>query len=100
MKNFVESAWRGLMDEKVNPLKHLPLTTSHMILQLLSVMWSAIFAFALGSYFAFGISALGHMLFLVGIFVTISVFRTNSRERAQRDLEKRLGHIWKDISPV
>ena len=100
MKNFVGSAWRGLMDEKVNPLKHLPLTTSHMILQLLSVMWSAIFAFALGSYFAFGISASGHILFLAGIFVTISVFKTNSRERAQRDLEKRLSHIWKDISPV
>ena len=24
----------------------------------------------------------------------------NSSARAQRDLEKRLGHIWKDISPV
>jgi hypothetical protein len=100
MKSIVETAWRGLMDEKVNPLKHLPLTTSHLILQSLAWMWSAIFAFALGSYFAFGISASGHMLFLAGIFATISVFKKNSRARAQRDLEKRLGHIWKDISPV
>ncbi len=98
--NFVETAWRGVMDEKVNPLKQLPLAVSHMIMLLLSWMWSAIFSLAFGSYIVFGISAAGHALVLAGIFTTIAVFKLFGRAREQRDAQQRLRHIWRNSSPI
>ncbi len=71
----VITAWEAVMDEKKNPLRRLPLTTAHMIMQILAWMWSAIFSVAIGSYFIFSISALGHALIVAGIFITLMVFR-------------------------
>ena len=68
-------AWEAVMDESKNPLRQIPLVTAHMIMQILAWMWSAIFSVAIGSYLAFGISALGHSLIIAGIVVTVIVFR-------------------------
>ena len=71
----VTRAWEAVMDESKNPLRQFPLVTAHMIMQILAWMWSAIFSVAIGSYLAFGISALGHSLIIAGIVVTVIVFR-------------------------
>ncbi|SLN56973.1 hypothetical protein ROA7450_02956 [Roseovarius albus] len=70
----VKTTWDLVMDETQNPLKNYSLPTAHMLMQMLAWMWSAIFSLSIGSYLAFGISAVTHMLFIGGLFMTIIVF--------------------------
>ncbi len=51
-----------------------------MLMQLLAWMWSAIFSLMVGSYFVFGVSAVGHMLLIRGLFVTLLVFHKAEAE--------------------
>ncbi|WP_170514424.1 hypothetical protein [Ruegeria atlantica] len=71
----VKSTWDSVMDETKNPLKSYSLSTAHMLMQMLAWMWSAIFSLMIGSYFVFGITAVGHMLLIGGLFVTLVVFQ-------------------------
>ncbi|WP_170410018.1 hypothetical protein [Ruegeria arenilitoris] len=71
----VKSTWDSVMDETKNPLKKYSLSTAHMLMQMLAWMWSAIFSLMIGSYFVFGITAVGHMLLIGGLFVTLAVFQ-------------------------
>lgn len=72
----LRSIWESVMDEEKNPLQNYHLQTAHMIMQVLAWMWSAIFSVAIGSYLVFGVSAVGHLLVIGGVFITIAVFRT------------------------
>ncbi|SPH24418.1 hypothetical protein DEA8626_03470 [Defluviimonas aquaemixtae] len=74
-KQLVRTAWDAVMDETKNPLRRFPLVTAHLLMQVLAWMWSAIFSVAIGSYFAFGVTAVGHSLIIAGVIVTIAVFR-------------------------
>lgn len=78
-KNAVKSAWDGVMNERRNPLRSFPLMTAHMLMQVLAWMWSTIFAVAIGSYVVFGVSIIGHVLVLAGIFATLAVFQRAER---------------------
>jgi hypothetical protein len=92
IKKTVRSAWDVIMDESKNPLRNLPIQTAHMLMQLLAWMWSTIFSLAIGSYVVFGVTAVGHLLIIAGIFVTLVVFRnadTNSRKKAVDHLTSR-----------
>ena len=80
------ATWGAVMDESKNPLRHMPLMAAHMMMQILAWMWSAIFSVAIGSYFVFGISALGHSLIIAGIVVTLMVFH-----RADTSSERQAG---------
>ncbi len=71
----VKSSWESVMDETKNPLRNYALPTAHMLMQMLAWMWSAIFSLMVGSYFVFGISAVGHSLVIAGLFFTILVFQ-------------------------
>ncbi|WP_108858500.1 hypothetical protein [Ruegeria sp. Alg231-54] len=71
----VKSSWVSVMDETKNPLKKYSLSTAHMLMQMLAWMWSAIFSLMVGSYFVFGVTALGHLLLIGGLFVTLAVFQ-------------------------
>ncbi|WP_254604374.1 hypothetical protein [Leisingera sp. ANG59] len=64
------------MDDRKNPLQDIPLSTAHMLMQLLAWMWSAVFSIAIGSYFAFGITSIAHILILGAVFTTLIVFQT------------------------
>ncbi len=83
MKKFtqLDATWSSVMDEKVNPLSNYSLPTAHMIMQVLAWMWSAIFSIAFGSYYLFGVMAVGHMLFVAGLFITLMVFRGAEEKR-------------------
>ncbi|WP_170696008.1 MULTISPECIES: hypothetical protein [unclassified Ruegeria] len=83
-KSFdIKSSWASVMDETKNPLKKYSLPTAHMLMQLLAWMWSAIFSLMVGSYFVFGVSAVGHMLLIGGLFVTLMVFHKAEAEENQ-----------------
>ncbi len=70
----ITAAWDAIMDESKNPLRSYPLTTAHMMMQVLAWMWSAIFSLAIGSYLFFGVSIIGHAVVIAGLFVTLAVF--------------------------
>ena len=67
-------AWNSIMTIEHSPLRKLDPRVGHMVFQVLAFMWSGIFAVMIGSVNAFGISAIGHMVFITGVFVTAYVF--------------------------
>ncbi|WP_299351962.1 hypothetical protein [uncultured Shimia sp.] len=83
MSGFSEykSDWDAVMDETKNPFKTLSLPTAHMLMQLLAWMWSAVFSISVGSFLVFGVTAVGHVLVIAGIFITIMMFKTAEEGR-------------------
>ena len=81
IREFVVSSWNGIMDHRVNPLRNIPdLQVRHMMMQILAFMWSSIFAILIvDSVWAFGISAIGHMVFVAGIVITVATFKVAER---------------------
>lgn len=74
-------AWSSVMNERLNPLKNFPLSTAHMMMQLLAWMWSVVFSLAIGSYLVFGITAVAHISILGALFMTLAVFQ-NAQTKA------------------
>ena len=80
MKEFVYNSWNSVMNDKHNPLRHIPDTnTRHMIMQVLAWMWCITFAMMVGSWTVFGISAVGHLILLAAIAITVGTFETAKR---------------------
>jgi len=78
------TAWNSVMNSDVNPLSAYSIPTAHMIMQLLSWMWSAIFSVAIGSYVVFGMSAIVHTMIVAGIFITYAVFKSAEKRTVKR----------------
>ena len=81
MRQFIFDSCNAIMDHRVNPLRHIPdLQVRHMVMQVLAFMWSSIFAILIAdSVFAFGVSAIAHVVFVAGIVVTIATFKVAER---------------------
>merc|ERR1711991_387140 len=81
MRNFVVNCWDHIMNAEVNPLRNIPdLHVRHMIMQVLAFMWSAVFSIAIAeSVYAFGISAIVHVLFIAAVVVTVGTFKMVER---------------------
>ena len=81
MRNFVVNCWDHIMNAEVNPLRNIPdLHVRHMIMQVLAFMWSAVFSIAIAeSVYAFGISAIVHVLFIAAVVVTVGTFKMAER---------------------
>ena len=81
MRNFVVNCWDHIMNAEVNPLRNIPdLHVMHMIMQVLAFMWSAVFSIAIAeSVYAFGISAIVHVLFIAAVVVTVGTFKMAER---------------------
>ena len=81
--NFIISmftdAYRSVMTIENSPLKNFDPMVAHMVFQILALLWSAIFGIMLSSYIAFGISGTLHMLFISGVVITATVFKTANR---------------------
>ncbi len=85
MKRFISDSWATIMIVDKSPLGNIPnLMVRHMAFQILAWMWCIIFSFIVGSFIAFGVSAIAHTLLLAGIFITYSTYRTaNSYGRTE-----------------
>ena len=80
MREWVYDCWNSVMNADKNPLKNIPdLATRHMVLQVLAWMWCITFAMIVGSWTAFGISAIIHILLLSAIVITVATFETAKR---------------------
>jgi hypothetical protein len=77
MTQFVYDSWNAIMDHRINPLRHIPdLQVRHMVMQVLAFMWSSIFAIMIAeSVFAFGVSAIAHLIFVAGVVITVATFK-------------------------
>ena len=81
MREFIVNSWNLIMDDRRNPLSHIPdMQTRHVVMQLLAWMWCIIFSISIGSMTVFGVSALAHSLFIGGIIFTIATFETAKRK--------------------
>tara|TARA_E500000178_G_scaffold354929_1_gene425711 strand:- start:3190 stop:3570 length:381 start_codon:yes stop_codon:yes gene_type:complete len=81
MREFIYNSWNGIMDHNKNPLRHIPdMQVRHMIMQVLAFMWSSIFAILIvDSVWAFGVSAISHVVFVAGIVITVATFKVAER---------------------
>ena len=71
----VYDGWNAVMNHDINPLKNIPhLNTRHMIMQILAWMWCITFSMYFSSMWIFGITAIGHVLLISAIVLTVSVF--------------------------
>ena len=81
MRKFIYDSWTAVMDDKRNPLSKIPdFNTRHMVMQVLAWMWCITFSLIVGSWTVFGISAVGHVLLLSAIAVTVATFETAKRK--------------------
>ena len=78
---YIYDTWESIMNHDRNPLKNIPHTnTRHMIMQVLAWMWCIVFSFYVGSFVAFGISAIAHIFLLAAIVITVGTFETARRK--------------------
>lgn len=83
MKTFIVDAWNAVMDNRRNPLRHLPLQTQHYLMQVLAWIWSMLFSLSFLSIFHFGYLWMVHLLLLGGVAMTVAVFREAERRRVE-----------------
>ena len=81
MREFVYNSWNHIMNAEGNPLRNIPdLHVRHMIMQVLAFMWSTVFSIAIAeSVYAFGISAIVHVLFIAAVVITVATFKIAER---------------------
>ena len=80
MRKFIFDSWNLIMDDRRNPLSHIPdLNTRHMVLQVLAWMWCIVFSLYFSSMWVFGFTAIAHLLVLVHIVITVGVLETARR---------------------
>ena len=76
MQDAILNMWNGVMDHRINPLKHIDdLQTRHIVMQFLAWMWCIIFSMSVGSMTVFGISAVAHALLVAGVVATVATFK-------------------------
>ena len=73
--NIPREMWDSVMTVEKSPLRNLDPMVGHMIFQCLFFIWSGLFAVMIGSYIAFGISAVFHMVLISGVTITAMTFR-------------------------
>ena len=77
MQKFIVDSWNVVMDNRLNPLSHIPdLAVRHLVMQILAWMWCIVFSFYVGSWLVFGVSAVAHLLVIAGICITVATFKT------------------------
>ena len=77
MRTFIYNSWNGVMDDRRNPLRHIPdLQTRHVVMQLLAWMWCIVSSMYIGCIFVMGVTMIAHVIFLAAIVITVATFET------------------------
>ena len=77
----VTDAWKSIMTIKNSPLRNLPPQLGLMVFSILAIMWSGIFACIINNPYAFAVSAGGHLMVILGIFITSISSKTTCNSR-------------------
>ena len=98
MKKYFLNSWDFIMDNRYNPLRIMDMASQHYFMQVLAWMWSMVFSMSFLSIFHFQIVWLAHVLFVSGLFVTVTVFRhaesRRPRKLATLELSKGSKCVW------
>ena len=80
MRTWILNSWNTVMNLEYNPLSNIPDTNArHLIMQVLAWRWCIAFGFIVGSWTAFGVSAIVHIVLLAAIAITVGTFETARR---------------------
>ena len=77
---MIKNYYNLVMSSETNGLSDLPNMVKFQLMTLLSFMWSIVFTLMVGSYLVLGPTMLLHVLFLIGIFFTSTVYK-NSKSK-------------------
>jgi len=81
MRQHIYDTWTLIMDSDRSPLKNIPDNNArHLILQILAWMWCIAFGLIVGSWYAVGVSLIGHFLLLGAVGITVATFETAKRK--------------------
>ena len=72
---MIKNYYNLIMSSETNGLSDLPNMVKFQLMTLLSFMWSIVFTLMVGSYLVLGPTMLLHVLFLIGIFFTSTVYK-------------------------
>ena len=75
---MIRNMYSVVMDPLKNPLRRLPLAVRFQTMTVLAYMWSLIFCVWAGTMDYLGVSILSHTALLLGILITLEVFRSAS----------------------
>ena len=75
---MIRNMYSVVMDPLKNPLRRLPLAVRFQTMTVLAYMWSLIFCVWAGTMDYLGFSILSHTALLLGILITLEVFRSAS----------------------
>jgi hypothetical protein len=78
MQRYIYDNWNSVMDSNHNPLRHIPdLQVRHLVMQILAFMWATVFSIMIvNSLTAFMYSAIGHIVFVGAVVITVATFKT------------------------
>ena len=76
----IKNYYNLIMSSETNGLSELPNMVKFQLMTLLSFMWSIVFTLMIGSYLVLGPTMLLHVLFLIGIFFTSTVYRNSKSQ--------------------
>lgn len=79
MRTYYDS----VMDPESNPLRNLRPQLKFQLMVYLSLMWTTIFCLAAGAWAYYGELVVGHVLFSLGVVVTLIVFSRSADESGQ-----------------
>ena len=85
----MKDAWNGIMTIKHSPLRNLPPQLGLMVFSILAIMWSGIFACIINNPYAFAVSAGGHLMVILGIFITAMTYSSAEKYSAPQDYNTR-----------
>ena len=99
MQKAIVESWDALMDNRLNPLRHLNLTSQHYFMQVLGWMWSMVFSLSFLSIFHFGITWAIHLFLIGGVCMTVALFKEAERQSPGQTGEQQLSSasrcVWK-----
>jgi hypothetical protein len=84
VRKAIVETWDALMDNRINPLRHMDLASQHYFMQVLGWMWSMVFSLSFLSIYHFGITWGLHLLLIGGVAMTVALFREAERKAAAR----------------
>ena len=73
--------YNNIMDSEHNPLSALPAAQRIQAMIILSIMWSTIFSLSTGAWVFYGELVVGHVLAVVGIWITSITFHDASKKQ-------------------
>ena len=82
MQKAIVETWDALMDNRINPLRHMDMASQHYFMQVLGWMWSMVFSLTFLSIYHFGITWAVHLLVIGGISITVALFKEAERRAA------------------